>query len=54
MIKVTYTTRFSSMERTFDSHGEAMRYAVGIQREMNRVRVAITSLTVGNLIVIKP
>ena len=54
MIKVTYTTRFSSMERTFDSHRQAMAYAVGIQREMNRVGVAVTSLTVGNLIVIKP
>lgn len=50
MIKVTYTTRFSTMHREFATHGEAMRYAVGIKREMRRVGVAILSLTVGELV----
>jgi hypothetical protein len=46
MTKVTYTTRFASMERTFTTPEKAARYAITLKREMRRVGVAILTLTV--------
>lgn len=49
MTKVTYTTRFSTMEREFATPEKAARYAIGIKREMHRVGVSILTLTVGGV-----
>ena len=52
MIKVTYSTRFSTMDRYFDTLPEAERYAGGLIRAMRRVNVQVTSLKIGRKTVI--
>lgn len=52
MTKVTYTTRFSSMVREFDTLPEAERYAGSLIKAMRRVNIQITSLKVNGKVVI--
>lgn len=53
MIKVTYSTRFSTMDRYFNTLPEAERYAGGLIKAMRRVNVHITSLTIGRKVIVK-
>jgi len=52
MTKVTYTTRFSTMVREFDTLPEAERYAGGLIKAMRRVNIMITGLTVDGKVII--
>jgi hypothetical protein len=52
MNKVTYSTRFSTMVREFDTLPEAERYAGGLIKAMRRVNIMITSLTVNGTVII--